>query len=367
MCANGPEVGHSYVCVKYGSEDTDLVLVFTFMTQLNREWPHAAELEAGVILTVAILSMLGNAAVLYFLLKSKERKNVTNCFVINLLIADLMYVLTVPAVVTGRLTSGWLLGGAMCSLTHYWLFVCGSTMIWTMTAISIDRYVNINVGISTTNRLSKWHIIAICVAIWLIGIVIFLPVALYSQVLEGTANGRTVNVCALFWPDGNDKKHSIIFIVLACIFDFVIPVLIINSNYFRIYKRYRNSRRAVENFNKAGSSKTFQRSSSVNNQKYRVLKTLVILVVAFLLMWGPLFIAFSLIELDRSNGYYKIPSSTLVWATTAAYANTFFNALLYGMTTKQLKSGVNRIRERFTTHVEHSRAVETPPSQTMQK
>jgi len=348
-CGVGPELGHSYVCADaYGG---GVVPVFSFFTQFDRTWKHAGTLEAAVLIIIFLTSLIGNSLVLKLILSKRGTKTITNLFVCNLIVTDLLYILTIPFIAAVRVTSTWVLGRFMCSFINYWLFVCGSTMIWTMTAISIDRYVNINVGISTGRRLTKRHVAVFNVALWLIGVLLYIPIAQHFQVISATAGNNVFEICTLIWSD-RSHNQSLIFVSIVSVLSFVVPINIITVNYARIYLKYRKSRRAVEGFNADNNTNTVQARTPVNSSRYRVLKTLVTLVVAFIVMWTPVFAAFMAIEYDKINTQYKVSSSLLLWTTAVCYLNTILNAFLYGLTTKQIREKVGSIKERFTNHAE---------------
>ena len=354
MCGHGPQIGRSYMCVDGYYDNNNVSAVFSFLTQYDRSWQYAGNLEAAILLVLFALSVIGNVYVLKVILAAKQKsKMLMNMFVSNLIFADLMFVITAPFISAVRITSKWVLGQFMCSFVNYWLFVCGSTMIWTMSAISIDRYVNINVGISTEKRLPRRHVVIINAALWLIGILSFIPLALNFKIVNVTANNNSFQVCSLLWTnlekDSNDQ--SIIFVSVVAVIDFILPVVIIITNYARIYVKFRQSRRTIENFNTATFSRnnnTGQSKLQRNTAKYRVLKTLVSLVLAFIVMWVPVMIVFSIIEHDIVHKHYRIPSSVLVWTIALCYLNTIVNALMYGMATKQVRDRVDSIREMFT-------------------
>ena len=271
------------------------------------------------------------------------------------MIVNLVYVVTAPFVASARLTSEWKLGHGFCSFLNYWLFVCATCMVWTLAFISIDRYLNISLGVSTLKRLRGWHIFLMCLSLWAISILGFLPIALYSAVLEVPYEDKLIKVCTLIWPEGDANSQSAIFHGAMILVNFIIPGAIISFCYIRIFMTFRKSRRAVESFNHQQGAK--QARPKVSTQTRSLLKTLIGLVVAFIAFWSPIVIVLFLIEKDNQEKTYKLPSAALVWALIAAYSNGIANACLYGMTTRRNKTGGEETVAKATSRVD--KAVDT--------
>ena len=77
-------------------------------------------------------------------------------------LADIAFCLSAPFVAYGRVRGTWTLGYGMCRVLMYWMHVCGVVMIWTLTVISIARYLNIRVAVSSSRKLRKVHLVGIC-------------------------------------------------------------------------------------------------------------------------------------------------------------------------------------------------------------
>ncbi|KAH3707722.1 neuropeptide Y receptor type 1-like [Dreissena polymorpha] len=325
MACQGGEFGKSYFCLQIDNESQPY---FTFLSEYNRSWSDAATLEAFVLISIFCLSIPGNVLVLIYIGKIKARQTLTKYFIGNLVIADIAFASTAPFTAYIRLQDTWVLGQSTCSVLEYWMFVCASVSIWTMTLISIGRYRYITQVTSSYTRLIKQHYCIICIGIWLICAVSFLPIAFFFQVKETRFQNKTLKMCTLLWPKG-DLSYSESFTVLVVILMCMLPLLIISVNYYRIYLKFYESRRAVENSDPQTVRRT-QRCLWRNARHQRVIRTLTNLVVAFVAMYLPTVIVIVVIEDDVSHSHNEVPSSALVWAMALAYLNTVLNAVLYG-------------------------------------
>jgi neuropeptide Y receptor len=95
--------------------------------------------------SVFVLAICGNGIVCYIVCSSARMRSVTNYFIVNLAIGDmLMACLCVPfSFVPTLLLRYWPFGGALCKVINYSQAVSVFVSSYTLVAISIDRYVAI--------------------------------------------------------------------------------------------------------------------------------------------------------------------------------------------------------------------------------
>ena len=69
---------------------------------------------------ITILSLIGNVLIIVIVMKNKTMKTVTNFYIVNLAVADLMVTLTCTWVtLVDNLTEGWILGAIFCKLNTF--------------------------------------------------------------------------------------------------------------------------------------------------------------------------------------------------------------------------------------------------------
>lgn len=72
-------------------------------------------LKIGVVVLLMVLSLVGNGLVLIVLLKKKSLRNVTNMFMVNLVLADILVTLSNPWIhVVEDLSERYMLGAFIC-------------------------------------------------------------------------------------------------------------------------------------------------------------------------------------------------------------------------------------------------------------
>jgi G protein-coupled receptor 120 len=105
---------------------------FTFYSQFESDRTVAAGVEVGILMLTFLVSVVANGSIAMAVLRYREMRTVTNCFLLNLAAADLVFALGIPAVAATRLTQEWSLGDATCRILPYsqvkYFTACGSQM-----------------------------------------------------------------------------------------------------------------------------------------------------------------------------------------------------------------------------------------------
>ena len=356
--AGGSELNKSYFYAVDDKCGYGNISYFTYFSEFNRSWKNAGHLEAGMMTSLFAISVLGNVFIIGFLLKHKSSRTITNYFVCNLAIADVSFALSAPFVAHVRITNDWRFGEGMCRFLNYWMFVCAGVIIWTMTVISVDRYMCIYKGVSAKTRIKPTHVAVICVSLWIVFSCAFLPLALFFHVKDiQLSNETSIKFCTLLWPNSS-VRYSTIFTIVVLMIGFAIPLSIIMLNYYKIFRKLWTSNTAIANTSK--QTRGGRMTSVRRSRDLKIIKTLVILVVLFIIMWLPMFIVIGCIQRDVSVSANNISSSALTWTIIVAYVNPCVNPFLYGFMNREISRSL-RLCCRNRTENEDS---EKPNSQT---
>lgn len=105
-----------------------------------------AKFETVVILSVlffvvGFVGILGNSLVIIvILIDRKMRNSVTNLFIMNLAVADLLIMLFgIPEIVQFMLNRGWLLGAILCKLDRFILVLSLYVSVLSLVSVCIER------------------------------------------------------------------------------------------------------------------------------------------------------------------------------------------------------------------------------------
>uniref|UniRef100_A0A1A9WGY2 G-protein coupled receptors family 1 profile domain-containing protein n=1 Tax=Glossina brevipalpis TaxID=37001 RepID=A0A1A9WGY2_9MUSC len=138
----------------------------------------------GIMLLVAIT---GNCIVLWIVTGHRSMRTVTNYFLLNLSIADLlMSSLNCIFNFIFMLNSDWPFGALYCTINNFMANVTVSTSVFTLVAISFDRYIAIVHPLK--RRTSRRKVRLILIIIWLFSAALSSPCLFYSSTMTKSYN-----------------------------------------------------------------------------------------------------------------------------------------------------------------------------------
>lgn len=130
---------------------------------------------------VFVVSLIGNGLVCFVVHKTPRMKTVTNYFIVNLAVGDiLMTIFCVPfSFVSMLVLRHWPFGGLMCKVVNYTQAVSVMVSAFTMFAISIDRYMAIMRPLKP--RLSRTAAKLVVAIVWACALATAAPIAIVSK------------------------------------------------------------------------------------------------------------------------------------------------------------------------------------------
>lgn len=160
---------HEFVCV-LEPQPEDFVSSFVFHV--------CVYIMYGIVFIVALL---GNGLVCFVVHASPRMKTVTNYFIMNLAVGDIMMTLfCVPfSFVSMLVLRYWPFGAVMCKVVHYSQAVSVLVSAYTLLAISIDRYFVITRPLRP--RLSKMAAKMVMAGVWCGALATAAPILIVSQ------------------------------------------------------------------------------------------------------------------------------------------------------------------------------------------
>ncbi|XP_046390625.1 tachykinin-like peptides receptor 86C [Ischnura elegans] len=160
----------------------------------------------------------GNAIVIWIVLGHRRMRTATNCFLVNLSISDLLLALLNCAFnLVFMLDGDWPFGAAYCSLSNFVANCSVAASVFSLTAISVDRYMAIVHPLKhrKSKRRARWAL----AAIWTSSGLLALPCLLYSTTMvQWYKTGESRCVCFMLWPDGSfptsvtEYTYNVIFL-----------------------------------------------------------------------------------------------------------------------------------------------------------
>lgn len=266
-------------------------------------------------LTIFMLGVFGNCLVCYVVFRNKHMQNVTNYFITNLALADiLLCVLAVPFTPLYTFMGEWMFGRLLCHMVPMAQGTSVYVSTLTLMSIAIDRFFVIIYPFRPRLRLSICYLII--VSIWLFSISATLPYAFYM----GMVDYQDRSYCEELWPSEFIRQ---VFSGFTAIMQFVVPFIIILICYGKISNRMNERVRA-----KPGS-KSSKKEEADRERKRRTNRMLIAMVTIFGVSWLPM-------NVVHLVGDYYAPASTWSYYNmcffithVVAMSSTCYNPFLY--------------------------------------
>ncbi|KAK6490657.1 chemokine XC receptor 1-like [Huso huso] len=212
---------------------------------------------------VFFLSLIGNGLVLCALVRYEDFKKVTNIFILNLAISDLVFAFSLPFWAFYH-SYHWIFGRFMCKLLSGMYFIGFYSCMMFLMVMTVHRYLTVVHNVSTTRLRRTWHACLASAVIWFISIAAAIP----EMILTDTAKDIDENdMCEETMFSGENKVTlQILGYYLQIVFFFLLPFAVIVYCYYRILKTVVTCR---------------------IRRKYKAVKLILTTVVVFFLCWAP--------------------------------------------------------------------------------
>lgn len=268
-----------------------------------------SEVTVVIYTIVFIVGFLGNTLTIYVVIRYAKLKTVTNMYILNLAVADEIYILGIPFLGTNSILSYWPYGDLFCKLCMTADSISQFASTFCLTLMSVDRFLAVVYPI----RSAKWRKLQVAKIfsgmVWVVSFLVVLPVTIYSRVQED------LNTCNISWPEPS-HVWSVVFILYTSILGFFGPLIIISLGYLLIVIKVRSA--GV----RAGLMKR-------RKSERKVTRMVVIIVLVFVICWMPFFTT------NIVNLVYIIPENKTMAAVyfslvILTYVNSCANPILYG-------------------------------------
>ncbi|MBN3276143.1 OPRD protein, partial [Polyodon spathula] len=269
---------------------------------------------------VCVVGLLGNLLVMYGIVRYTKMKTATNIYIFNLALADALSTSTLPFQSAKYLMDTWPFGELICkivlSIDYYNMF----TSIFTLTMMSVDRYIAVCHPIRALDFRTPMKAKIINVCIWILSSVIGVPVMIMA-VTKATDKGNII--CMLEFPDPGWYWDTVTKICVF-IFAFVGPVLVITICYGLMILRLKSVR-------------LLSGSKEKDRTLRRITRMVLVVVAVFIICWTPIHIFVivkTLVDIDKKN-----PFVIASWHLCIAlgYTNSSLNPVLYAFLDENFK------------------------------
>ncbi|XP_019959599.2 urotensin-2 receptor [Paralichthys olivaceus] len=293
----------------------------------GRLW--ATSLLGATLIIMCVMGVAGNTYTLIITRSAALRRTGSMyVYIVNLALADLLYLSTIPFVVCTYFVHDWLFGDAGCRILLSLDLLTMHASVFTLVAMSLERYRAVARPFSAHRYSSRKRRLTAGI-IWGLAFVLTLPMMVMIRLSEGkpSAAGSVKRICFPTWTPEAFKAY---ITVLFCT-SVLVPGLVIVGLYVGLARRYWAAQASL-----GGSN----RSSRRKGLKQKVVSMIFSIVAAywacFLPFWGwqlaKLFSAESLRALSPAAHNY-----VNFFVTCLTYGNSCINPFLYTLLTRNYK------------------------------
>lgn len=126
---------------------------------------------------IGITGLLGNGLVVLVVLSNQNMRSTTNLLIINLALADLLFVVfCVPFTGSDYVLDEWPYGDVWCRIVQYLIVVTAHASIYTLVLMSLDRYLAVVHPIASMVIRTETHTMRAIFILWLIILTTAIPV-----------------------------------------------------------------------------------------------------------------------------------------------------------------------------------------------
>ncbi|EDO38613.1 predicted protein, partial [Nematostella vectensis] len=272
-----------------------------------------------------ILTLTANLFVCVATLRTNSARPLTNYFIINLCIADILIaIISMPVWVLFQiygLALGRVLGLRFLEFWGSFDILCGTASILSLSCISVDRYMAITRPFTYVRCMTCRRAFLMTCVIWLYA-GMYMPcsfIAKYISILLLYMPGSFIAICLYFiavyaW-----------FVLFA---SFIIPFIVILAAYTKIFKVAMTHARDITRHTSYSRDEKFHRVS----RDLKAAKTISVVIGTFVCCWAPFMVV------SVCYAYFMVNMQVGNFTKWLAYLNALLNPLVYSCVDKQLRT-----------------------------
>ncbi|NXH13557.1 XCR1 protein, partial [Bucco capensis] len=248
---------------------------------------------------VFLLSLLGNALVLWILFKYENLTSLTNIFIMNLCVSDLVFSCMLPFWAVDQ-SFGWIFGEFLCRAVNAVFSIGYYSGVFFLTLMTILRYLSVVNPLSTLRSQTQCCGFLVSLVVWTGSILIVIPEVIHTTVQENLEGYKTCDYADWNWKKVDIYHRNVLFllsfgVIVFCYFKILIILL-----------RARSRR------------------------KHRTVKLILIIVVVFFLSWAPYNILSFVMTFPPPTCQYEKDSNLAFYISRKiAFCHCCLNPVLY--------------------------------------
>lgn len=284
-----------------------------------------------VLLSIMMLLVItGNFMVIYCLLTIEEMKTVTGLFLMNLAVTDLgVGFLSLPFSLAASVEHFLLHKQWFCNLNGLFLVIFAVASVLTLTAISIQKYAS--VCHSSRAEFSKMNALYAILSIWTVATIFATgPIFGWSQYTFSKGGHQ----CAPY----SESTAGRIYSILLPLTGLLIPLITMLFCYSKLYWKTKVHIRMLRDTKVVSIGHTRTRRHDLSVLESKLIRTLIIMMIAFIACWTPCII-FVVLKYFQVHTPLALETTALV----CSYGNSAVNPVLYAVRHRDFQRGFRKI------------------------
>ncbi|XP_078680046.1 somatostatin receptor type 2-like [Branchiostoma floridae x Branchiostoma belcheri] len=282
---------------------------------------------------VCILGLIGNSLVISVVLRFQKMKTVANIYILNLAIADELFMLSLPFFVVSILLVDWPFGDVMCRVVLSVDAMNMFTSCCCITAMSVDRYLAIVYPMKSLRWRTPCRAKLTCLCIWLASCLIICPVPYFA----GVQNFINTTGCMLQWPDDSWDRAWIVYCIIL---GFLLPVVVITICSVKIAQAL--GRQANQLIFEGDMKLSASRRQQETKRKHKVTKMILAVIVTFVVCWLPFYVG-QIVNLVAELPPTKVLMGVYNFILCLSYVNSCVNPFIYFLVSDSFRKNVKFI------------------------
>jgi allatostatin A receptor len=277
---------------------------------------------------IIVIGLIGNALVVVVVSANKQMRSTTNLLIINLAIADLLFIIfCVPFTASDYVLTYWPFGDVWCRIVQYLIVVTAHASVYTLVFMSLDRFLAVVHPIKSMSVRTEHHALMAIGVLWVVIVVSAVPVY-YTHGERHYDFFNEEHIVCIFL---NEEYQWAVFQISFFVTSFVLPLALICGLYLCILKRLWR-----------GVAPGGRVSAESRRGKKRVTRMVVIVVVTFAFCWCPI----QIILVLKSLNMYEITTfsvMTQIISHVLAYMNSCINPILYAYLSENFRKAFRKV------------------------
>lgn len=279
---------------------------------------------------ICAFGLIGNVLVIVTYAFYKRTKTMTDVYLLNVAVADLLFVVALPVVIYNE-RNAWSMGSLACKLlaAAYSINLYSSMLL--LACVSCDRYVAIVQARRSFGTRSRFLACSrlVCLAVWALAVVLTAPSVVYTELIESDLQVDAAAECLMRIDDTQTAVlMKVLLPSLQVSLGFLLPLAVMVVSYSSIARTLLGARGA---------------------RRHRAVRVVLAVVVVFIVCHAP----YNAALLVHTAGLFKargceaeqVKVTALSISRSLAYLHCCLNPFLYAFIGERFRSHLRKILE----------------------